>query len=77
MGVVLAEAVSSEPPLFMRLAEVSIAKPIMQPINSGFACERCLCDLLPLAVSPNRRLAVCRQVCDPDPLLRLRATGKC
>ena len=30
-------AVSSESPLFMRLAGVSIAKPIMQPINSGFA----------------------------------------
>ena len=41
-GVGLAEAVSSESPLFMRLAGVSIAKPIMQPINSGFACERCL-----------------------------------
>ena len=37
----LAEAVSSESPLFMRLAGVSIAKPIMRPINLSFARAAC------------------------------------
>ena len=56
---------SSESPLFMRLAGVSIAKPIMQPINSGFTCERGQRSSFPPLTSLQRTSALTIPAIDP------------